>query len=514
VAVAVLATATAQAQAKKPGKPSGHGGGATSGGYPGAPASGRSGATPGMGHAPPGMGGAPMPGMGGMPGMGSDIYGKKAIGKKAAPKRDTTAEENVDPEKLPPGYRVPQEPPAALTTTDEWIEDTPKNKDLAKYKTTVLTSGELTGEADKKLVADIIRWKLSLLTRKENREKMLKLREEILRDIAQTPSNKSGSRDVRRLILKTIAEEAPKLFAYHVIARINGAILLSELSDPKYNEKEAEGRNPAVPCVLAGEPLMKMVNDGKQLTAVRIWGVNGLVSLAEVPEIKPQLRGKIVETLVGLMDASGKEHVWYQWRLAEGLGKLNVVLDQNKRPVVPQALALVLADADRPWLVRAEAAQSLGNLPYTMDIDMGLLAYETARLTQQMTDAYNKQPKMAMWKLCFLKVYGAFKPLGGNQKRALLTQVEKGTLAGYKRTVQEAFDLVLPLVAKVVAKPAAVETAPEGMDTPLANLKKWLESNTPKSYKIHPDEEPIEKTRSHAGGQAPVDIPPAAEAAR
>ena len=103
------------------------------------------------------------------------------------------------------------------------------------------------------------------------------------------------------------------------------------------------------------------------------------------------------------------------------------------------------------------------------------------------------------------RILAAIGHCGGNQKRALLTQVEKGTLAGYKRTAQEAFDLVLPLVAKVVTKPAAVETAPEGMDTPLANLKKWLESNTPKSYKIHPDEDPIEKTRSHAGGQAPSD---------
>ncbi len=238
---------------------------------------------------------------------------------------------------------------------------------------------------------------------------------------------------------------------------------------------------------------MEMVKDDKQLTAVRIWGVNGLVRLATLPEVNSQLRYQIVDTLVAQMNSSGKEkaHEWYQFRLAEGLGKLNVVQNQDKRPYVPQALARVLTDTGRPWLVRAEAAQSLGRLPYDSNIDVGLLAYEMARLAQQMTEAYGKEPKLAIWKLCFMKVYGGFKPLeeddGSKQKRGLLAQVEsRPVLSQYKRTVQESFDLVLPIVVKVVSDEKEKE-----VDVLQANLKKWLDQNVPKSFKIHSDEDPI-----------------------
>jgi hypothetical protein len=433
----------------------------------------------------------------------------RGTAKKPAPPREKTAEP-VDVEKLPPGYRVPQEPPDALTTTDEWIEepfggDNQKQKDrnksiaFQKYRA-IIQAGMFAGDADRKLVADVVRYKLSELTRKENREKASYLRDRLQGDLA-FPQNRTAPRDVRKFMLKLIAEEAPRLFKYHFMARINGAILLAEMSDSKFNEVDAEGNKPAVPCVLGAEPLLELINDKKQLVAPRIWAVNGLVHLATLPEIKPQLRTRIVDTLVARMYDSKGEYDWYQWRLAEGLGRLTVIQDQNKRPFVPQALATVLADSDRPWIVRAEAAQSLGRLPYTVDIDMGLVAQQTASLVKEMTEAYNRDPKRAIWKLCFFKIYGAFKPIDDedpNKKRGMLSQVDRGVLSGYKRTVQEVFDLVLPIVAKVISNP-------EGIDAALQNLKKWLDANPPKSFRIHPEEEPIVRNPEKIHGQAPAD---------
>jgi len=507
LAAALGAPAESLAQSKKK----------TGGSAGGAP--GMGGGAPGMGGGAPGMGGGAAGGMiggGGM--MGGGRGGAKGqLGKKQAKVRESKAgEAEIDPEALPPGYHVPPEAPEALTTSDEWIEEpfgdptaaANKRKMLAKY-TTIRQAGDFVNNDDKELVRKVIVWKLSELTRKENREKAWKLRGEILTDIKTSPSNKNSPHVVRKFMLDTIASEAPKLFQYHVVARLHGAILLAELSDPLYNEEEPSGRNPGKPCVRAADPLMKMAKDGSQLPAVRVWGVNGLVRLAILPEISNQLRNQIIETLVELMTSSGKEkeHLWYQWRLAEGLGKMTVIQNQDKRPIVPQALAQVLADVDRPWLVRAEAAQSLGRLPYDRgDIDLGLVAYQTAKLTQQMTDAFNKDPKPAGWKLCFMKLYGAFKPLDDDDaklKRGLLTQVEKGALSTYKRTVQEAFDLVLPLVAKVL-------NSPEGIDVPLANLKKWLDQNPPKSLKIHPEEDPIISTKRKTGAAVESEPPVAA----
>ena len=130
-----------------------------------------------------------------------------------------------------------------------------------------------------------------------------------------------------------------------------------------------------------------------------------------------------------------------------------------------------------------------------------------ARLAQQMTEAFNKQPKLALWKLCFMKVYGGFKPLededSSKQKRGLLAQVDsRPALSTYKKTVQESFDLVLPLVVKVVGDP-------EGIDVSLANLKRWLDLNAPKNFKIHPEEDPIiskPNTANHIQGAEPAPL--------
>src|SRR5262245_51208306 len=218
------------------------------------------------GGAPPGSGympGSSMP-PNSMRGMGAGGYGAggaKAINKKGPAERKAKSDEPVDPEKLPAEYHVPPEPTDALTTTDEWIEDPfvgekPGQKRvfnamMFKYKT-IFQAGEFAGEADRKLVADILRYKLSLMTRKENRDKVQALRADILKDVAFSPAAKSGSRDVRKFMLKTIAEEAPRLFKYHAVARINGAILLAELSDPAYNEADGDGnRKSAEPCTKA-----------------------------------------------------------------------------------------------------------------------------------------------------------------------------------------------------------------------------------------------------------------------
>jgi hypothetical protein len=482
------------------------------------PAGGHSGDAPAIG---PGMikgsGAAPTGTRGSMPyGPGYGMGGSKTINKKGPAERKAKSAEPVDPEKLPEDYHVPPEPSDALTTTDEWIEDPFTDRKvkqatlLAQYNT-IIASGEFTGKAQEALVADIVRWKLSLLTRKEFREQVQANRDKLLADLKKSPTNpKVGSREVRKFILQTIAKEAPRLFKYHAVARINGAILLAELSDPAYNEADGDGnRRAAEPCIRGIAPLTALVNDKSQLTAPRIWGVIGLVRLAALPELKPVQRNEIVVTLLNRLSDSDQEHEWYQWRLVEGLGKLNIVLNAEKLPVVPKELATVLADTERPLLVRSEAALSLGRLQYTTDINAGLIAYEMALLAQQMADAYGKDPDEAMWKLCFMKVYGGFKPLDADQKYALLTQADRGPLAGYKRTVQEAFDVVLPVVKIVIHKQ-------EGMEAARANLRKWLDSNTPKVFKIHPDldpiiqEEPIVKKKPLDNGGVDADVSPVA----
>lgn len=438
--------------------------------------------------------------------------GEKKVRRNTTPIIREKTTETADPNALPSDYVVPPEPPDPLTTLEEWHEDpfvgSTRSKVLAQYNA-IRTAGEFANDDQRKLVAVVVRYKLSEFTLKDNREKVPGLRNKLLQDVATSPSLKTGPRQVRIFMLKTIAEEAPKLFKYHIVARINGAILLAELSDPAYNEFDGDLKKPSVPFVGGAQPLLALVKDTEQLTAPRVWGINGLVRLAALTEIKPQLRDEIVNTLVSLMDSSKDEHEWYQWRLAEGLGKLTVIQNQAKRPVVAQSLAQVLADQTRPALVRAEAAQSLGRLPLTPEINAELIAYLTANLVQQMTDAYNKQPKAAIWKLCFIKAYGAFKPVDDEQKRALLLQVEKGSLAAHKTKVTEAFNKVLPLVSRVVGE----QSKAGGTAEPLKELNNWLKANPPNNLKLSPDEEPIViKKQPSAGSPPPLEEPAAATA--
>jgi len=144
----------------------------------------------------------------------------KAKTKKPAPTdRKVTADEPVDPTKLPTGYIVPPEPPDWLTTTDEWIfepfegadaKESKRKLDNAKLKySELLSKGEFANEADKRVVTDMIEWKLSQLTRKENRDQVWKKQNEIFQDInGKTGVLKNSKKDVRILLLQTVADKA------------------------------------------------------------------------------------------------------------------------------------------------------------------------------------------------------------------------------------------------------------------------------------------------------------------
>lgn len=431
---------------------------------------------------------------------------------------DAVTGDEADVARLPKGFSVPPEPPDWLTTTDEWIFDPFKGdndteagkkekkqdklRKNSRYKD-IAQKGELTKDEDKQLMAEVIEWKLSQFTLKENREKVFKLREELFRDIKTSGTGRAGRPEARVFMLQVVLDKAPKLFAYHFAARLNGAILLADLSE--VNEKEQDGRNPPVKFTKAYVPLkdlLKQVDekDRKQPDAVRIWAVDGLTRIGAIPETKPTVRNEIVEALVEQMASSASDHEWLQWRTAESLGILGVAYNSFRQPVVPQVLAKVLVDPQRPWLVRAEAAQSLGRLPLNNDIDLGLIAREIAHLAEQMSEAYQKKPDQASWKLAFLKLYLAFKPANDDEARkdkGLLTQVtNKAPLAGHKRTVQEAYDMVLPIVQGVV-------NPPQNIEQPVTQLKDWLNRNPPRANRIAEKEEPIIKP-PRAGSAPPA----------
>lgn len=437
---------------------------------------------------------------------GKSIPGKKTTPGKV-PAKPKEEEEKVDPNKLPDGFVPPPEAPAWLTTTEECREepfsgdnDREKSRDksqkMAKYND-ILRKGVFSGDEDKKLVASIIRWQLCRMTQKENRDSAHNIRtKEILRDLRAAIEARGAGKEVRVFMMQTIAEKAPELFEYHLVARLNAAILLAELSD--WNEVEKEGRNPAVRCTRAVKPLIDLVKDSKQPAVVRLWGVKGLAKLAEIPDLKTTVRDQIVEALVEKLNDGYNEHWWYQMRLAEGLVAVKVLATSKdkQKPIVVQALAEAVVDPRREWQARAAAANAIGQLPFDGSIDLGVIAYGVADLARQMTDAYQKTPK-SDWRPTFLTLYGSFISGESGSESGLLTQVQtSGKLAPHKKSVQEAYDLVVPLVQKVI-------TNPQGIDTSLAKLKEWLKANSPKVNKISQDMPPLNPARTSSPAAPP-----------
>lgn len=417
-----------------------------------------------------------------------------AKGKPAPPK---PADEPVDPLKLPADYTVPPKPPEWLTTTDEWnFEPWPSPKELNEAKSAyskLLTTGELNSEVERKLLANMVEYKLAQMTRRDNKESVYAQRNKLVNEI-KTAGGVRGKRDVRNFMLQQVADKAPKLFDYQFMARINGAILLAELSD--IVEVEQVAREPAVHCIRAAKPLIDLVQqvdekNRKQPEAVRTWLVDGLVRLALLPEVKSQTRTQIVDVLTAQLAASASDHEWLQWKLAEAVGTIGIAYDADRKPTVAQVLAEILVDTKRPIVVRAEAAQSLGKLNYGNDVDLSLIAHEIARLAEQVgRDYQTPQGARVSRQRAFAKLYLAFKSANEDEAKAghgLLTQIgAKPPLAAHKKTVQDAFDVVLPLIQKVLS-PQPTGT----LDEPLTKLNDWLKANPPRRTGIADNLPPI-----------------------
>jgi hypothetical protein len=443
--------------------------------------------------------------------------------KKDKPAKGAEKDAAVDPDELPPGYTVPPEAPEWLTTTEEWKfepfdGDTDKERDLNKRRkiqryNDLVSKGEFANADDRKLIAEIVEYYLAQMTLKDAHEKASETRERLYRNMRNSGSAPGTKLDVRVFMMQTVVEKAPRLFGYHFAARLNGAILLADLSN--LNEKAAEGRNPAVRCSRAYPVLINLLKavdekNHKQPDAVRIWLVEGLVRIATLPDLnKPQVRVEIAEALVEQMATSVTDDNWLQWRMAEGLGLVGIVYNNQKKPIVAEVLAAVLADSRRSFLVRAEAGSSLGRLPLDREIDLNVIAQEIAQLARQMTEAYQKSPNKSSWKVSFLRLFMAFKPINDDDAKeghGMLTQVmTKGPLSGYKKTVQEAYEVVLPLVQGVL-------NPPQNLDEAVAKLKDWLNRNPPPTARTaEKDESAGEQPRSTApGGQAPAGAGPAA----
>lgn len=435
----------------------------------------------------PKPGGGLLPGQGktGKAGQAKPGQAKPGAGKGVVPEVQAKP---VDKLKLPDGYKAPKPEHPAFKTDAEWVIDPLPEKEARLQKTqfsSLLTAGTFSGNDDEKkkqlkMVEDVVRQRLAAMTLKDNRETVQDLRISFQKEIARNgQKSQAGKQEVRQEVIAAVLRELPELMKYHFIARLNGVLLLAEL-----NEFEADGtiNQPAVPLTSAHDRLMEILRDTEQLEAVRLPAVVGLRRiLSDVPDLKMAIRYKIVTELVKQLDASkqgGGE--WLQYRLAESLGVSGVLDNQDRQPVVVDALGRLLIDADRPKLARVEAAYSLARMPLTNKVNVDKIAIEVARLAHELATQYQSEEPSTTWNVVFLKLYVIFKPLEEAEVKkgwGLVAQTTaKAQLKQYKQRVDEVFGLVLPLIKSATPKRDA-----KGLETNVGKLSTWLATYPPDS---------------------------------
>ena len=424
----------------------------------------------------------------------TDGCGQDAAAK--APAAKTPAPAAADPAGgLPPGYQPPRNVPSQFTLVDEWTAPEFK-RELGKYRQ-VIMRGEVPGAAEKKLIRDGVRYRLAPMTRPDQRKNLPKLRNDVLSDLRQCSSANGAPMQARDVFLDALVDEPSKLLKNNFVVRLNAVILLAELNS---REKEEKIGQREIPLYQASVPLLKVLKDPEQMEAVKIWAVKGLARIAADPEFKTESRQEIVEALVEELHLSEKSNAWYQRRVIEGLGTIGAIEDRSKRPIVVVELTKIMVNPKREWVVRAEAAHSIGRLKLDNNIDVGRVSVEVAHLAEQMSKAYaqEKLPKSIYWKDCFWTLYQAYQPANQEERAkgyGLLVQVERGALQSHRKLVQETYQLVVPLAG------AVLNNKPENVTSRLEALAKWVGDNRPKNLRIAPNTEEIMTTQ-------PLDAPP------
>lgn len=369
-----------------------------------------------------------------------------------------------------------------------------------------LWSGEMSTE-NRRLIDDWARASIYQMTLPENFRELHEIRKRLsneLRGAGRSAPNDSAKRNFREFVCRTVLDKCvgdvvvdgenrgSVLFDNNYHARLNAIIIISYLDVVEGSLKELP-----VPYAGSADPLLKVVTDENQHVSLKIAAVNGLRRLALGAELSSPKELEIAQTLVAELKKDDT-HPWYQERLARALGAVDVQTGFGGHPLIVDVLSRVMVDPERHWVVRGQAARSLGRCPMPASVDVGLLAYEIARTTHEMGTAYNAAKPASrreyFWPNCFFNAYLAFQRR--DKYEPIAYQPRKiGLLTTHPslKVVQSAYEQICPTVSFVLRQ-FPVDKPPTGAKVPdshLANLGDWLKSNEPSAKAIAPGLDPL-----------------------
>lgn len=361
----------------------------------------------------------------------------------------------IDPVTLPENFA----PPAAKSEVMELDQPLAMKdeidklkKDLAKYQTILRTAKP--GDTEKALVKNGLRYRLALMCLKQNRTELSKLHEDLTRDLnsaaaAPESPNANAIKTFRQMVLQELVNQITPLLStqpFHV--RLHLVLLLSELNITEENPKFALKQEAFTP---ATGPLLLVVSSADQPEGVKIVAANGLARILRSGTSNIGLRVQIAQALVSELE-NKKSHPWYQMRLAAALGAVDVDVVQGK-PIIVDILKAVMANGQRTWAVRAEAAKSLGRVPLPAACNPPSVTQAIAAFALDLAKAAQQSPQTkadeTKWRSEFFKVYLAFQQADANDLMAD-RKSKAGLLNNPAASARPAYALIVPLVSAIL----------------------------------------------------------------
>ncbi len=434
------------------------------------------------------------------------------------PPGDVRAEGEDKDKPLPAGQIQDRQVLPEMEIDNELYTDGDEKEFLRKYKTAfekALQSPALTDD-EKKAIDAGAKYHIYRFTMKKYREEEVPLPKG-----ADAPANAAAAGPKERLhdlrkrlldliklsaktqvareyFLKQIMERCGELLDNNYVVRQNIILLLGQLS----SSFPAAGKNAdPTPYDAAYPVLLKVIKDDKQHEALKVDALIGLLRMCRIglQQTDPNSDKKRADIAMALAPELAKKttHWWYQARLAECLGAAGVTYEpaNKSNPIVLQTLAEVVADDQRHFQARVEAAKAIGRLPLDNSLNIAPVVYHVVNLGYQIIQANNANPKKEPWGNYFFtpqpqlgfSLYYAFRSengtvrvAGGKRKPGLLEALPA------TKEVSDAYQQVLPMTLHFIDNPGKPVPAPllNGIDT-------WLKGHVPANNRITSSSPPL-----------------------
>ncbi|MEZ6058167.1 MAG: hypothetical protein R3C01_15825 [Planctomycetaceae bacterium] len=410
---------------------------------------------------------------------------------------DTSALENDPTIWAKGGIRDP-EPPS---------QDDYRRKYEITYRSTLKTKS--LNSASKEILEKTIHYQMALLCLHSNRHQRMSMFERIRTDLR----NRDTSAEARTFILETVVklagrmmkEDSPELRLAAV--RILGGLDVSS--------------SPNVPYIGASAQLLEVFKRDDSEIHLKALAAKGLGRILESGSPHLTLRVEIAEALAKEVRRLRKDHAnfdkktivgyqWHMWHLVEALGSTQRTENLTGTLSFVEVLMEVLTDRSQDKLSRVRSARAISRLPLEGTTNMELINHEVVLLVVEMCHGYQADTKWPYWDRAFTEVfitYDGFNATEIASKMGFRNQATKSGLNTAQASVNQARDLMLPLIRTVVNAPQA---RPKLDPQSITELETWAKGAVPANRRVRANGEvfPVSAPAAAPMGTTPAPAVP------